>query len=65
MVDALTLRTDEGRDKVRKSWVSWTLAVTPGSPNGETRLHYYASPTTEMSDLLGCEEGTRRTETSK
>jgi len=24
MVDALTLRTDEGRDKLRNSWVSCT-----------------------------------------
>jgi hypothetical protein len=36
-VDALALRGDEGRGKLRKAWGSCTRTVISGCPNGETR----------------------------
>ncbi len=38
MVDALALRSDEGRDKLRKASGRSTYSITRGCPNGETHL---------------------------
>ena len=64
-MDALILCTDEGRAKLRYARVSCKEALTPRFPNGETDLSGAQVPATEILTILGCEEGTRRTETSK
>ena len=46
-MDALALRAEEGRDKLRKAAVRSKYPMTRRYPNGETRLRRPQSPYTE------------------
>ena len=37
LVDALAIRGDEGRERLRYAWVRRQYPLTPGFPNGETQ----------------------------
>ena len=56
MADALALRGDEGRDKLRKATGIGTYDTIRRYPNGATRY---------IEDIVSARRRTRRTETSK
>ena len=61
-MDAKAPYADEGRGKLRKAAGSCKQTLIRRYPNGETPWRKTPGPTTES---IGCEEGTRGTETSK
>ena len=60
-MDALALRAEEGRDKLRYSRGSSKYALIPWSPNGETHDACIVS----VSEYIAYAKVTQRTETSK
>ncbi len=61
-MDALALRADERRDKLRKASGRSTYPMIRRYLNGETRQR---KPLSACSEIHSCMRGTRGTETSK
>ena len=61
-MDALALRAEEGRGKLRKATGSCKQTLIRRYPNGATRR---SKPPSPYAEFIGIEEGTRGTETSK
>ena len=61
-MDALALRAEERRDKLRKATGRSKYLLIRGYLNGETRL---SKPQSTITESIGYEKETRGTETSK